>query len=248
MFRATAHPSHDFEDWDAEAGPPNTKHLATRASHLGFIVQGAQRAVGNLCTTHLSQKLGLPRAVPLGDDITQRANGIPKELVYQRPYRVAALAFRGGASIDEAMFAGARRLNSLTGVDIQMAKVRQSQEVLKASGRKTFHRSPTSDKPCDLCELASGQTYYTEDLMPIHDSCSCEVEPGEGDDDADEINSAVESNDSDSIPRDRDGDEDRTIAVRDHGEIGPVLTWEHQNFQGPQDLPNPSAPVDSDDE
>lgn len=235
MFRATAHPSHDFEEWEADlGGPPTSKHLAARAAHLGFIVQGAQLAVGNLCTTHLSEKLGLARAVPLGDDITERANGIPKELVYQRPYRVAAVAYQDGASVDEAMAQGERRLNSLTGVDIQMSKVRQSQAVLKAAGRKTFHRVPTSDNPCELCELASDQTYYTEDLMPIHDSCSCEVEPGdEGDGDAPEVS------DDDLKESDDYNPDGKQVEVREHGEVGPVLTWAHQNFQGPQDLPNP---------
>lgn len=29
------------------------------------------------------------------------------------------------------------------------------------------------------------------------------------------------------------------LAIREHGEIGPVLTWAHQSFTGPEDLPEP---------
>jgi len=242
IFQATAHPAHDFDDDFDELlakGMPSSKDLVARASRLGLLVHAAQHAVGSLVTSHLSRKMGIVAPIPLGDNITRRENGIPKSLVYQRPYRVAALAYQGGASQDEAMTLGLRRLNSITGVDIQMAKVRQAQIVLKAGGRKTFHRVPTSGKPCDLCELAADQTYYTEDLMPIHDSCACEIEPGEPDEDAQEANEAVDDNGTDEVPRDSDGDEDRKIAIREHGEIGPMLTWAHQNFQGPQDLPTP---------
>lgn len=227
----TVDPRHDFEQWledDALSGPPNDPHTRLLAGRLAPFVHAGQMVIGNLVTTFLSNRMGLTHVASVHDSITERANGIPKDIVYQRPYRVAAEAYRRGVELGSAIDLGERRLTGLVGVDMQMAKVRQSQVSLKAGGRKTFHRVTTSANPCELCQLASEQTYYTDELMPIHDGCSCEIEPGDDDGDA-------------STHAEISDDEDNTLAIREHGEVGPVLTYADQNFKGPQDLPDPST-------
>jgi len=239
-FLASAAPEDDGDD-DAD--------LSKKAAVLGTIVGAGQQIVSTLTSSHLGKQLDV--APPLVDPGIMSRSGIDKATEYQRPYRVAAQAFAGGATREEAVGKGLQRLNSLAGVDIQMAKVRQSQAVLRAAGRKTYRRETSGDNTCELCEIASDQVYYTEDLMPIHDNCNCEVveddtggsqaeadkdfEPPEVDDDSLQKAAITALNDSGADPKDyRD-----LIAVREHGEIGPMLTWKSQSFMGPSDLPKP---------
>jgi hypothetical protein len=193
-------------------------YIEGQADLMGIIVRAAQMIVGNLTTVDMSQKFGgtPTRVDPL---IAIRDTGIPKSIEYQRPFWETVKATRNGADSVSALQSGITRLSQLTDTDLQMAKVRQAQIALRAKGVKTYRRVTTSDNPCDLCETAATQIYYTDELMPIHAKCSCDI---------------VED-DSDETP----GDTPDVIAVHTHGEVGPVLTRAGQHFLGPQDLPNP---------
>lgn len=203
---------------DARSIPEWTPaYIEGQANLLGIVVQAAQMVVGNLTTVDMSQKFGgtPTRVDPL---IAIRDTGIPKSVEYQRPFWESVKATRNGKDSASALQTGITRLTQLTDTDLQMAKVRQAQISLRARGVKTYRRVTTSDNPCDLCEVAATQIYYTDDLMPIHPKCSCDI---------------VED-DSDETP----GEIPDLIAVHTHGEIGPMLTKAGQHFMGPQDLPN----------
>jgi hypothetical protein len=210
---------HFLDSADAKAVTEWTPaYIEAQADLLGIIVRAAQMVVGNLTTVDLSQKFGgTPAKVdPL---IAIRDTGIPKSVEYQRPFWEAVKATRNGADTVAALQTGITRLTQLTDTDLQMAKVRQAQISLRARGVKTYRRVTTSDRPCDLCEVAATQIYYTDDLMPIHPLCACDI---------------VED-DSDETP----GETPDSIAVHTHGEVGPMLTKAGQHFLGPKDLPNP---------
>lgn len=229
--------------------------IEQQAVQLGAIIQAAQQVVGSLTTAYMGRRLHIAPP-PVDPSITQRS-GITKADEYQRPYWTTAKAVRDGIPPEQAALRGARRLRTLAAVDVQMAKIRQAQIVLRAAGRKTYRRVTTSDNPCSLCEIASTQIYLTDDLMPIHSSCMCDIEEddtggdqekadadfnGVGDNDLQQkkIGELNESNAPASDYRD-------LIAVRDHGEIGPMLTWADQHFQGPQDLPAPAPKFEKPD-
>lgn len=192
---------------------------AVQAVTIGDIVSGAQVVVGNLTTVDIARKFG-GSVAPLGPSITERDNGIPKAVEYQRPFRVISKACADGKDVQQAIQAGLTRLNALTDTDLQMAKVRQAQVSLRAVGVETFRRVTTSDNPCGLCEIAATQIYYTDQLMDIHPRCSCDIVPDD--------ESATDSGDLDTS----------LIAVHDHGEIGPVLTWRGQHFTSSDQLPH----------
>jgi hypothetical protein len=78
---------------------------------------------------------------------------------------------------------------------------------------------------CNLCSLAAGQVYSSDKLMPIHDGCACTVVPVWGDDD-------LPGPDSQADERYED-----EVAVREHGELGPVLTQADHHFRGPAAVP-----------
>jgi hypothetical protein len=122
---------------------------------------------------------------------------------------------------------------------------------------KIYKRVPGGEKPCALCEIAADQVYFTDDLLPLHDNCMCDIEEDDG-----------EAFDADKLSKHHlgfvetllnTGDQQKTIgdladhdappeayhnlvAVRQHGELGPVLTWKHQKFTAPSDLPIPLPP------
>lgn len=226
--------------------------LAAYAAVLGATVEAGQLVIGNMTSAHLGIELGV-QPPPVSQSITQRENGIPKDELYQRPYRVVEQEIRGGATIDEAVAVGSRRLGTLTGVDLEMAKIRQAQQVLRVAKRKTYRRMTTSEKPCDLCQIASTQVYYTDDLLPIHDGCYCEVVEDDTDGDQDEADKDFEIPPGEEqvkainelIEKGADPQDYRDLlAVREHGEIGPTLTWRGQSFTGPADLSNPVVVLD----
>lgn len=213
--------------------------IPLRAEVISNLVQGAQMLVANYVNGQLSEKVNLKHPPAVDMSITQRA-GVDKQTEYERPFWTAVQAARSGKA--DPMALGSRRLRNMAGTDLQMAKIRQAQQVLKAAGRKVFHRVVTSGNPCALCEIAETQTYYTEDLMPIHDNCSCEVEPDEATADI-SPQSLVAGGDQNELMTqlaDEDASDEayrNAIAVRNHGEVGPMLTWSHQKFLGPKDLP-----------
>jgi hypothetical protein len=148
-----------------------------------------------------------------------------------------------------------RRLETMANTDMQLAKTRTLYTAFNKSGDgspiKMYRRVPSGDNPCELCQIASDQVYFTDDLLPIHDNCGCDIEEETGEgltehDIAYHHLSAIEDDDTADDPQivdlDAAPDADKQVAVRDHGELGPVLTWAHQDFTGPQDLPNPIAP------
>jgi hypothetical protein len=145
----------------------------------------------------------------------------------------------------------------MANTDLQLAKTRTLYTVFRrgsyndGSPIKMYRRVPGGENPCELCEIASDQVYFTDDLMPIHDNCACDVEEETGEgltehDIAYHHLSAIENDDPNADPEiinlDDPADDSKQVAIRDHGELGPVLTWADQNFTGPQDLPNPIAP------
>jgi hypothetical protein len=193
---------------------------AAQAEAIGDIVGGAQTVIGNLTTVDIARKF-VGKVAPVGPSIGMRDNGIPKAVEYQRPFRVISKARADGKDIPASINAGLARLNALTDTDLQMAKVRQAQISLRAVGAQTYRRETTSEDPCELCEIAATQIYYTDQLMDIHPRCSCDIVP-----DDETYEDASEHKDI------------HLIARREHGEVGPMLVWRDQHFLGPSQLPH----------
>jgi hypothetical protein len=223
--------------------------IPIRAGLIGQVVHSAQQLLVHSFNDQISHQLGLDRAPTVSPEVFARP-GVDKTTEYSRPFFTALQLVRGGKSQAEGMSAGSNRLRKMTATDLQMAKVRQARIALKAAGRKTFRRVITSDKPCELCELAADQIYYTEDLMPIHPDCSCDIEADEelNEDNVQIVDDSDQPDADDKGDEPDDDDEKKTvddIAIREHGEIGPLLTWVSDHFTGPGDLPNPPSVIAS---
>lgn len=175
--------------------------------------------------------------------------GTPPSKVYGRVGPTVWTALSNGDSLDDAADAGWLRASVMLATDLQLALTNTAQFVTSQSNEVTGYRRVLSgDASCALCVIASTQRYHDGDLMPIHDRCSCTVEPIVGDTTADDHHGII---DEDTLNAVRDdiqarlgtdssdaADLKHLVIVHDHGEIGPVLAVRGQTFTGPDDIPD----------
>jgi hypothetical protein len=166
----------------------------------------------------------LMRRPPLGvdlEDLTGAAvrNGTDPAEVYRRPFVTTWTALKRGASPADALAAGRARLEATAAMDIALSSRAAAREVGRADPNIAgFQRVPDGGA-CEFCEMAAGQRYNTDDLMPLHNRCGCTVEPIAG-------GREVES---ETIP-------DPAVDVREHGELGPVLVGAGDHFTDEDEL------------
>lgn len=205
------------------------------------VVLGGQRQVAQVTDAYIARFTG---GKPVGVPDAVGSRGVDPREVYRRPASTVYTALAGGATYSDAISQGANRLASIVGTDMQMAMRDQARVSMGANRVVGYSRVLSGAENCALCEVASTQRYFTEDLMPIHPGCDCDVAPIMGDEDPgqiinadrlDAIHSAVQDDVGVYDPSARAPDY-RKIMVRDHGEYGPTLTWRRDRFTGPSDI------------
>ena len=121
--------------------------------------------------------------------------------------------------------------------------------------RVVGYRRVLTGASCAFCAAASTRRYRSEDLMPLHDHCDCDVAPIIGDrDPGNVINRDVLAElkgrgpeywkskgfvGDDGKPIDPAAaveNDDVPVGVAEHGELGPVLVDPADQFTGPDDL------------
>jgi hypothetical protein len=141
--------------------------------------------------------------------------------------------------LTDAIGRGERRAKLIGLTDLELAVTHTVRERLADEPRyKYFRRVLTGAENCGLCVVASTQRYRTSNLMPIHPNCDCVVEPLLGDNpphvlDRDLLESAHQAI-ADTFGRaaidGRSIDYRKIITVRDHAEMGPLLTVSRHKF------------------
>lgn len=148
-----------------------------------------------------------------------------------------------GASEDVARTKALVRVQAVAETDVTLAVRKQYQESLgqhKATGyRRILHPELSETGPCALCVVAADRLYRTEDLLPIHSHCVCEVLPVYADigdpgltlngDDLRALYDAAGGNTRAAL-------REVTVVLAEHAELGPILVDANQNFRGPQDV------------
>jgi hypothetical protein len=175
-------------------------------------------------------------------------NGANVEQVYTRPFVDMRTALSAGASVTVAVEKGAFRAQDLAKTEIQLA--RRGAGLISRSGNGNivgYLRVLSGAENCALCYVASTQRYRRGDLLPIHPGCDCGEMPIYGSTDVGQVIDEERLNAVHESIGERFGVSDRggraidysKIAVREHGELGPVLTVRDQHFTGIDDLPPP---------
>jgi hypothetical protein len=180
-------------------------------------------------------------------DLTTEAlrNGVGAEVVYRRPFVDMWTAIKKGSQLRDAIEAGAIRARSLASTEVQLAKRNASLFTRRANDNIVgFIRVLSGTENCALCYVASTQRYTRGQLLPIHPGCDCGELEIYGSQNIDQVideerlnavHEAVEARFGFSDPSGREIDY-RGITIREHGELGPVLTVKGQHFTGPDDL------------
>lgn len=187
------------------------------------VILDAQRQSVVLTDAYIGQAMDRR---PLGvnpDDLIGAAvrGGVAPEDELVRPMAATWTALKEGKPWEQAVRAGAVEAARYAVTDVLLA----SRTTAFAVGQQDknilgWERVPNPDA-CELCLIASTQRYTTEHLMPIHERCRCTVSP---------LSSPTDSIINRDLYRDLKADgamdritSQRTVSVREHGELGPVL-------------------------
>jgi hypothetical protein len=154
---------------------------------------------------------------------------------YRRPAVKLYTLLAAGVSYAEALPQATRLVTDLAATDMQLALRAQSQASLAAQGHTRYRRVLTGREDCDRCRLASLNVYSTSDLLPIHGHCDCTVEPIRSEPTSVDLSSIVLT-EARAQQVAEGASYESLVAVREHGELGPVIAWASDAFTGPDDL------------
>lgn len=205
-------------------------------------VEAAQLQVAALTSVYLAGATGT-EPLPVGE-VASLGRGVPNDVVYARPVITARALVAEGKPLVEAFRAGGRRLESLATTDIQMAKVRQADRSMAHAGVTHYRRVPRGAGTCAMCLIASTKRYNVGTLMEIHPGCDCDVDVLPDGEDLDDVLDVDLLNATHAKVKEFTGIEDRggkavdyrkLVITRDHGEIGPLVAWKGDHFEGPMD-------------
>lgn len=190
-------------------------------------VRAGQIATARLTAQYLGGPV-LPREVIAG------VRPVDPGVEWRRPAVRLYTLLSQGAAFADAVTDSAGLVGDLAATDMQLALRAQSQHSLAAGGHTRYRRVLSGRENCPRCAIASTNTYSTADLLPIHDHCDCTVEPVEDDFTVDlaglDLTADRAAQVADGAPL------ESLVAVREHGELGAVITWASDAFTGPADL------------
>lgn len=175
---------------------------------------------------------GIKVVIPGGVDVYLREGVTPLE-VYQRPLEEYRYYESIGKREAEALQLALIRVKTMAGTDLTLGRREEARSVLSASDfmvigyRRIIHPEQSQDgTSCGLCVVASTRLYTTDELMPIHDECNCDVLPVTLDADPgqqinqDDLNAIYDETGSNIA-----GDLLKTkVSFTEHGELGPIVS------------------------
>jgi hypothetical protein len=147
-----------------------------------------------------------------------------------------------GDSPEKAQEKAAVRIAIAAQTDVTLAVRAQYQKTMSKQGalgwRRILHPELSQTGPCALCVVAADRVYRTEDLLPIHNRCVCEVlpvyagaDPGitlNGSDLA-ALYAAAGGNTRELLRR-------VNVVLTEHGELGPILVDGNRHYRSPEEV------------
>jgi hypothetical protein len=200
------------------------------------VVLAGQRQVSALTDAYLAQVLttSLGRPVRPSGAVNDYPRPTEPTEVYGRPYKAIWTALSAGTKFADARRIGEERLKDIAATDMQLAKTHTARASFQRNGVTRYARVLTGSQSCALCYVASTQTYSRGDLLPIHPGCDCSVSPIFGDFDRDAeleaTHEAIAERFGTSDRGARAVDYRKALIVRQHNDIGPVLTVAEHRF------------------
>lgn len=220
--------------------------IAAIARELGAQSLAGQEAVAAAMAEYVAQVVALltgqTKVVVPKIPAPVIRNGTPMEVVHARPATAYRITYARTGSEEAARQAALERELLQIQTDVMLAARDAEHQAMQRLGVKRFRRvlrpELSATGSCLLCVAAATQVYTIEDLLPIHNRCKCRTMPIiDGNDPADEFN----QEDLQRLYKEagatlRQDLSNLRVQVNEHGELGPVLTVQGQNFTGPNDL------------
>lgn len=138
--------------------------------------------------------------------------GTPLEEVWARPFVTQWTALKAGSTFADANAAALARAEGMARFDVQASMRSTSTAVQQADNAIVGYRRVADADCCDYCAAIDGAFVKSADAMPLHPGCGCGLEPVTG------------------TPR-PSTEPPSTVAVHEHGELGPVLTNPEHSFE-----------------
>lgn len=236
-------------------GRPDMVNAAAAASAVQVDI--ATRKARRMSRTFMLRQLELmdaaPDVLPPIEDTYERG-GTPIVEVYKRPARQLEHKLREDRKLREKDTGEpgewpehvsaeewktfTDRLTSLVEDDLAATARDEAQKVMWSTPdvigyRRVIHPEFSKTGTCGLCVVASSRFYTKSELMPLHDRCKCTISPLTktqdlglrlNRDDLDRIYEAAGSKYAEDLKK-------ITVQVREHGELGPILTSKGDHFR-----------------
>lgn len=227
----------DFTDWY------DTNQITALAASLVLQAQAAQRATAGVTDAYLSKvasQITKTRVRPAGV-IDLRGGLRTGNVTHAGAYGRIADQYRWriteGETPEVAQAGAVRRAAAVAKTDTDLAFRAMADKFMderKADGyRRIIRPERSTEGTCGLCLVATDRVYSTDVLMALHNGCNCTVLPIMGDadpghrlnrDDLKAIYAAAGGTERKKLQATR-------IVIREHGELGPVLTRAGDGFR-----------------
>ena len=166
--------------------PYNRPEAEKFVQYLLPLARGAQTAMSVMTASYLHQVISATANEPVGTQVTVPPrtvvgavlrDGLEQSELYQRPFTTIWWRLGQGDDPATARQKGLDRALTIALTDLQLAKTHTARAVLVAMPEVAAYRRVTrGDLSCPLCTEALGP-FPAEQLLPIHDRCSCDLEP-----------------------------------------------------------------------
>ena len=191
------------------------------------LVEAGQRRAISLTDAYISHMLGTR---PLGLDLSTLTGaavrrGVDPAIVYARPFTTVWTSIET-IGFAAAVIKGMNRLTSTAEMDVALS-ARDANQAYAGDSTRIMGWTRVADPGCcDFCQMIDGAKVGSEDASPLHNNCSCTLEPIE-------VGSNVSPSDFVSFAPGSVFDD---VEIQEHGELGPVITNKRDNFTGPNQL------------
>lgn len=236
-------------------GRPDMVNAAAAASavHVDTATRKARRLSRAFMLRQLALLDAAPDVLPPIEDTYERG-GTPIVEVYKRPARQLEHKIREDRKrreretgdpgewpervSDDEWATFTERLTSIVEDDLAATARDEAQKVMWSAPdiigyRRVIHPEFSKTGTCGLCVVASSRFYTKSELMPLHDKCKCTISPMTKDrdlglrlnrEDLDTIYAAAGGNYAEDLKK-------ITVQIREHGELGPILTRKGSSFR-----------------
>lgn len=203
------------------------------------VILQAQRASVSLTDAYIAQAMGRgPIGLNPADVIGAAVrNGVDPAEVYERPFVTLWGGLADGLDFPDASAKALARAQASGAVDVQLTMRDTAYAIDSADPNVYGYRRVADPSACNFCKEVDGAYVKGADgfVMALHNHCGCGLEVNKEPPDLARL--LPDGTPADSRERERLGyPETPVVAIRDHGELGPVLVDSRQHFTGPNDF------------